>query len=75
MQCKLGSLVGYSVRFEDRTTKETKIKYLTDGMLVWEILIDPLLLKYQLIIIDEVHERKLMTDLIMGLIKNVLQKR
>ncbi len=72
MQCKLGSLVGYSVRFEDRTTKETKIKYLTDGMLVWEILIDPLLLKYQLIIIDEVHERKLMTDLIMGLIKNVL---
>ncbi len=72
MQCKLGSIVGYSVRFEDRSTNETKIKYLTDGMLVREILTDPLLLKYQLIIIDEVHERKLMTDLIMGLIKNVL---
>ena len=72
MNYRLGSIVGYSIRFEDKTSKDTKIKYLTDGMLLREITLDPLLLKYQLIILDEAHERRINTDLLIGLLKNTL---
>ncbi|KAJ3107487.1 hypothetical protein HDU97_004083 [Phlyctochytrium planicorne] len=61
MSCRMGSAVGYSVRFEDCTSDETRIKYLTDGMLFREILLDPLLKKYGIIMIDEAHERGLYT--------------
>ncbi|KAJ3215930.1 DEAH-box ATP-dependent RNA helicase prp22 [Dinochytrium kinnereticum] len=61
MNSKLGALAGYSVRFEDCTSKETRIKYVTDGMLFREILLDPLLNKYGVIMIDEAHERSLYT--------------
>lgn len=54
----LGSLVGYSVRFDDRYSKEeTKIKFVTDGMLIRELIIDPQIKQYNMVIIDEAHER------------------
>lgn len=63
MQSKLGDLVGYTVRFDDCTSKETKIKYMTDGMLFRETMSDPLLSKYSVIMIDEAHERSLATGI------------
>ena len=75
MQVRLGSLVGYAIRFEDCTSKETRIKYMTDGVLLRESLVDPDLDKYSCIIMDEAHERALNTDVLMGLIKKVLVRR
>ena len=57
MGCKLGFEVGYSVRFENKTNERTKIKYLTDGMLLREFLTEPDLASYSVMIIDEAHER------------------
>ena len=54
MDCRLGSKVGYTVRFEDKTSDDTKVKYMTDGMLLREFLMDPLLSGYGVIMIDEV---------------------
>ena len=75
MQVKLGGLVGYAIRFEDCTSKETAIKYMTDGVLLRESLVEPDLDKYSCIIMDEAHERALNTDVLMGLIKKVLARR
>jgi pre-mRNA-splicing factor ATP-dependent RNA helicase DHX38/PRP16 len=75
MDVKLGGLVGYAIRFEDCTSKETQIKYMTDGVLLRESLVDPDLDKYSCIIMDEAHERGLNTDVLMGLIKKVLHRR
>jgi pre-mRNA-splicing factor ATP-dependent RNA helicase DHX38/PRP16 len=75
MEVKLGGLVGYAIRFEDCTSKETKIKYMTDGVLLRESLVEPDLDKYSCIIMDEAHERALNTDVLMGLIKKVLARR
>ena len=59
MDCPLGQFVGYSIRFEDCTTKEvTKIKYMTDGVLLRESLNDPDLDIYSCIVMDEAHERQ-----------------
>jgi hypothetical protein len=69
MGCILGEEVGYSIRFEDVTSPKTRIKYMTDGMLVREALMDPLLRRYSVIMIDEAHERGLYTDILMGLLK------
>lgn len=71
----LGSRVGYAVRFDEQSTPETKIKYLTDGMLVRELLSDPLLLKYSVIVIDEAHERTLRTDFLLASLKGIQKKR
>ena len=71
----LGSRVGYAVRFDERSTPETKIKYLTDGMLVRELLGDPLLSKYSVIVIDEAHERTLRTDFLLASLKGIQKKR
>ena len=54
--CKLGQEVGYTIRFEDCTSPDTKIKYMTDGMLQREVLLDPNLKKYSVIMLDEAHE-------------------
>ncbi|KAF6067138.1 AAA domain family protein [Candida albicans] len=76
MNCKLGEEVGYSIRFEDKTdNKKTVIKYMTEGILLREILADPMLVNYSCIIMDEAHERSLNTDILLGLFKNLLAKR
>ncbi|KAF4552613.1 Pre-mRNA-splicing factor ATP-dependent RNA helicase prp16-like protein [Elsinoe fawcettii] len=75
MEVKLGDRVGYSIRFEDCTSKDTVIKYMTDGVLLRESLTEPDLDKYSCIIMDEAHERALNTDVLMGLIKKVLARR
>lgn len=72
----LGDEVGYTIRFEDVSDKErTRILYLTDGMLFRETLLDPLLSRYSVIMIDEAHERSIYTDLILGLLKKIRRKR
>lgn len=71
MHVKLGVEVGYVIRFEDCTdpSGKTRIKYMTDGMLFRETLMDPLLSKYSVIMLDEAHERSLYTDILMGVLK------
>jgi ATP-dependent RNA helicase DDX35 len=71
----LGHAVGYSVRFNSKFNQGTCIKYLTDGSLVREIMQDPLLKKYSVIMIDDVHERSVSTDLLMGLLRKIRRKR
>ncbi|KAL2269848.1 hypothetical protein VTJ83DRAFT_2032 [Remersonia thermophila] len=75
MECELGSTVGYAIRFEDCTSKDTVIKYMTDGVLLRESLNEPDLDRYSCIIMDEAHERSLNTDVLMGLFKKILQRR
>lgn len=69
MNCSIGAEVGYLIRFDDQTSDRTKVKYMTDGMLFRETMIDPLLTKYSVIMIDEAHERSLYTDILIGVIK------
>ena len=71
--CRLGQEVGYTIRFEDCTSPETRIKYMTDGMLQRECLIDPLCSSYSVIMLDEAHERTIATDVLFGLLKSGLQ--
>lgn len=73
--CKLGHEVGYTIRFEDCTNPDTKIKYMTDGIMQREILLDPLLTKYSVIMLDEAHERTIATDVLFGLLKKTLKRR
>lgn len=75
MDVKLGQEVGYSIRFEDNTSSNTMLKYMTDGMLLREAMTDPQLSRYSCIILDEAHERTLATDILMGLIKEVAERR
>ena len=75
MGCKLGEEVGYSIRFEDLTSAKTRIKFLTDGLLLREALADPLLSRYSAIMVDEAHERSLSTDVLLGVLKKILRKR
>ncbi|XP_045598629.1 pre-mRNA-splicing factor ATP-dependent RNA helicase DHX16 [Procambarus clarkii] len=72
---KLGNEVGYSIRFEDCTSDRTKIKYMTDGMLLREFLMEPSLDGYSVMIIDEAHERTLHTDILFGLLKDITRFR
>jgi len=73
--CRLGAEVGYTIRFEDCTSPETKIKYMTDGMLQREILLDPDLKRYSVIMLDEAHERTISTDILFGLLKKTIKRR
>ncbi|RMX42316.1 hypothetical protein pdam_00014654 [Pocillopora damicornis] len=73
--CRLGQEVGYTIRFEDCTSSETKIKYMTDGMLLRECLLDPDLNQYAIVILDEAHERGINTDVLFGLMKKTVEKR
>ena len=68
--CRLGEEVGYTIRFEDCTSPQTRIKYMTDGMLQRECLIDPDMKQYSVIMLDEAHERTIATDLLFGLLKS-----
>jgi pre-mRNA-splicing factor ATP-dependent RNA helicase DHX16 len=75
MRCRLGAEVGYSIRFEDRTSERTRVKYMTDGMLLREFLREPDLASYSVMMIDEAHERSLHTDVLFGLIKDIARFR
>ncbi|MBS7260797.1 MAG: ATP-dependent RNA helicase [Treponema sp.] len=68
-------LVGYKMRFEDKTDQTTKIKIMTDGILLQEMKLDPWLSKYSVIMVDEAHERSLNIDFVLGLLKRVLKSR
>lgn len=72
---RLGEEVGYAIRFEDRTSERTRIKYLTDGVLLRESLSNPELNQYSVIILDEAHERSLNTDILLGLMKRLVKRR
>ena len=72
MNCKLGHEVGYCIRFEENTSKQTKIKFMTEGILLQEFLTDPLLSNYSVIIIDEAHERTIYTDILLSLLKSII---
>lgn len=67
--------VGYKMRFEDKTDETTKIKIMTDGMLLQELKLDSLLSRYSVIMVDEAHERSLNIDFILGLLKRILKER
>ncbi|KAI8942659.1 hypothetical protein NX059_000712 [Plenodomus lindquistii] len=71
----LGQKVGYSIRFEDVTSANTQIKFVTDGLLLREMLVDPLLKRYSVVMVDEAHERSLSSDILISLLKKVLRKR
>jgi ATP-dependent helicase HrpA len=72
---ELGGLVGYQVRFTDKVGSETRVKLMTDGILLNEIHFDRDLKRYDTIIIDEAHERSLTIDFLLGYLKRLLPRR
>ena len=75
LKTELGDLVGYQVRFTDRTSKRSRVKLMTDGILLAELQRDRQLRKYDTIIIDEAHERSLNIDFLLGYLKRLLPRR
>ena len=75
MSVQLGEEVGYTVRFEDATSAKTRVKYMTDGMLLREAVGDPLLHRYSVVILDEAHERTVHTDVLFGVVKSAQKMR
>jgi pre-mRNA-splicing factor ATP-dependent RNA helicase DHX15/PRP43 len=75
LDVKLGQQVGYSIRFEEMTSKSTCLKFVTDGLLLREAQTDTALSRYSVILLDEAHERTVATDVLMGLLKEVLLRR
>ncbi len=71
----LGEQIGYSIRFDDRTSGNTLLKYMTDGMLIRELILDRNLKKYSVIMLDEAHERTLNTDILLGILKELVKTR
>ena len=72
---ELGDAVGYAVRFNDRSSAETLVRLVTDGLLLAEIQRDPLLRRYDTVIVDEAHERSLNIDFLLGYLKRILPQR
>jgi HrpA-like RNA helicase len=68
-------VVGYKMRFEDKTDSSTRIKIMTDGILLQEMKFDPFLTRYSVVMVDEAHERSLNIDFILGLLKRILNER
>lgn len=75
MGVKLGEEIGYQVRFNDESSSKTKLRIVTDGILLAQIQRDPLLTRYDTIIIDEAHERSLNIDFLLGYLTTLLPKR
>jgi HrpA-like RNA helicase len=72
---EMNGIVGYKMRFEDKTDSSTRIKIMTDGILLQEMKFDPYLTKYSIVMVDEAHERSLNIDFILGLLKRILLER
>ncbi len=75
LKTELGGVVGYKVRFHDKVSADTSIKLMTDGILLAEIHSDPMLRRYDTLIIDEAHERSLNIDFLLGYLKQLLPRR
>ncbi|MEN5209060.1 ATP-dependent RNA helicase HrpA [Stenotrophomonas terrae] len=75
LQTELGTVVGYQVRFTDKVGEDSRIKFMTDGILLAEIASDRWLSRYDTLIIDEAHERSLNIDFLLGYLKQLLRKR
>lgn len=75
LKVPIGGFVGYKMRFSDHTAPETTVKLMTDGILLAELTKDPFLNQYEVIIIDEAHERSLNIDFLLGILKRILEKR
>ena len=71
----LGGAVGYAVRFDDRGSEDTLVRLVTDGLLLAEIRRDPLLRRYDTVIVDEAHERSLNIDFLLGCLHRILPRR
>lgn len=72
---RLGGEVGYAIRFDNHEGPLTRIKFMTEGMIVREMMLDPLLSKYSVIMLDEAHERTLFLDVVVGLLQKIQKKR
>lgn len=75
MESDLGDKVGYAIRFENKTSNNTQIRFVTDGVLVRECLMDRMLQQYDVVMLDEAHERSLATDILFALLKQALYMR
>ena len=75
LQTPLGGVVGYQVRFTDQSSERTLVKLMTDGVLLSEIARDPLLARYDTLIVDEAHERSLNIDFLLGYLHRILPQR
>src|SRR5918997_5527823 len=75
LKVPLGGPVGFAVRFSDRTSEDTLVRLMTDGLLLAEIHRDPLLRRYDTVIVDEAHERSLNIDFLLGYLARILPKR
>ena len=75
LETALGDVIGYQVRFTDRTSKASRVKLMTDGILLAELQRDRMLRRYDTLIIDEAHERSLNVDFILGYLRRLLPKR
>ncbi|KAG5468679.1 hypothetical protein CUR178_01514 [Leishmania enriettii] len=75
MDVHLGAHAGYHVRFDSRQCDATRVLYMTDGMLLREAFTDPDLNKYSVVVVDEAHERTIDTDVVLGLLKQLLKRR
>ena len=75
LKSPVGGIIGYQHRFARRMSEETRVKFMTDGVLLAETRSDPLLRAYDTIIVDEAHERSLNVDFLLGILKRILEKR
>ena len=71
----INDYISYTIRFDDRCTDKTRLRYMTDGILVRECIDDPMLNKYHIVILDEAHERQISTDILFSLCKEAVRKR
>jgi pre-mRNA-splicing factor ATP-dependent RNA helicase DHX15/PRP43 len=72
---KVGNVIGYSVRFNECVSRGTRLKYMTDGMLLSELMSDPNLGRYGVIVLDEAHERGLQSDILLALLKKLINQK